>query len=91
MTLTPYTDDDKKTWLELHADSEISAAAFCREHELPYQSFLQWKHQFSGDRDLPKFIEIETSPPKSTSSREVIVELTLAQNITLRIFQPSQS
>ena len=91
MTSTPYTDADKKAWLELHSDSGLSSAAFCREHELPYQAFLQWKSQPDTHIDLPEFLEIETSASMSSMTRQPIAELTLAEGVTLRIFQPCHS
>lgn len=92
MTSTPYTDADKQAWLELHIDSGLSAAAFCREHELPYQAFLLWKRQPDTQIGLPEFLEINTSPNMtSLASRQPIAELSLAEGITLRIFHPRQS
>jgi len=92
MTSTPYSDADKEAWLELHTDSGHSAAAFCRDHELPYQAFLQWKRHPDGLAVLPDFLEIETSGSMTCSvSRQPLAELTLAEGIILRIFQPSHS
>jgi hypothetical protein len=91
MTSTPYTAADKEAWLELHTDSGLSAAAFCREHELPYQAFLQWKAQPDPHVGFPEFIEIETSASMVSITRQPIAELTLAEGITLRIFQPCHS
>jgi hypothetical protein len=95
---------DQSQWQQLidqQLRSGLSGAAFCREHDVAYASFMGWRKRL-GDVEppssSPSFIEL-TAPVTTTQnapatasaqgSCELCVELTLGPGIELRIRRQS--
>ena len=86
-----YTQQDRERWLTKFDQTDSTAVAFCREHQLCYQTFLKWRK--AGRKPNTgagaNFIEIEvpaSSPAPSTAQR---VELSFPGGLTLRIHSPA--
>lgn len=82
------TPKQRAHWLAQFDQSNISAAAFCREHQLRYQSFLNWRRKAQSDEACPspEFIKIDVPVAATTPiNRESIVELTFPGGLLLRI------
>jgi len=58
---------DREAHVALWRESGLSKAAYCREHHLPYQSFVQWSR--CTDADGPEaaggFLELHDDRPSS--------------------------
>jgi len=54
------TRADRAAHVALWRESGLSKAAYCREHDLPYQSFVQWSRFPEGDgpAEAGGFIEL---------------------------------
>jgi transposase-like protein len=79
------TEDERKGWLTRFERSGSTAAAFCREHELNYQSLLRWRQMAIAESEgATEFIELEVPCSASASPAEA-VELTFPSGLTLRI------
>lgn len=82
------TQKQRAHWLALFDESNLNAAAFCREHEIGYQSFLNWRRKARPAEAVAptEFIEVEvptaTAPP---ITRDSVVELTFPGGLLLRI------
>ncbi|MCK5922513.1 MAG: transposase [Methylococcales bacterium] len=91
-------ESEKLRWVSLFSNYDISAAAFCREFDLPYASFMTWKRLYHGKLakpskatpSEPEFVELVVEPPSSprvtTSSSAPVAELSLGSGVVLRIF-----
>jgi len=85
MSYRRYTEEERREWLTRYEQCATSAAAFCREHELNYQSFLRWRQRATpGSESSPEFLELEVPCPVSVPHAET-VELTFPGGLTLRI------
>ena len=79
------TRKQREHWLAQFDQSTLTAAAFCREHQLGYQSFLNWRRKAQPDTPI-EFIEVEVPSPKAPSiSQSSVVELTFPGGLLLRI------
>lgn len=72
---------------------DVSVSAFCRQYSLAYQSFLKWRTLFQNEIKQPAagFVEIVPEPANDISANPGgwVVELSLGNNIVLRIKQPA--
>lgn len=95
-------ESEKRQWVSLFSNYDSSAAAFCREFDLPYASFMAWKRLYFGKTAKrpkasargPEFVElvVESPLPSSlacTPSRVPVAELSLGSDVVLRIFTPT--
>ncbi|MDF1714652.1 MAG: transposase [Akkermansiaceae bacterium] len=86
------TRKQREHWLAQFDQSNLTAAAFCREHQLSYQSFLNWRRKAqTNETDAPtEFIELEIPSPRATPIRHSsVVELTFPGGLLLRIHPQS--
>ena len=99
MSRRRYTDDEKTKFLTEFDQHGGSAAAFCREQGLTYQTFLGWRRGWDGESqpDRPmetaEFVEVELQPGNQAPGRSMVdpaVELVLGGGTVLRIY-PNQS
>ena len=82
------TPKQRAHWLAQFDQSNLNAAAFCREHQISYQSFLNWRRKVESDEasPSPEFIEVEIPIAATTSvTRDSVVELTFPGGLLLRI------
>ena len=85
--------------VEQQAQSNLSGAAFCREHDIKYASFMGWRKRLSNAESdpatTPSFVEL-TAPTgvektvlsqssEHRSNSPVCIELSLGDGIELRI------
>jgi len=93
-----YTEEEKANYLAEFETAGANAAAFCREHGLAYQTFLNWRRRRGAlvQPDKPErpteFVEVELEPACAPVAREAgtpAVELTLGAGMVLRIY-PTQ-
>lgn len=95
-------ESEKREWVTLFSNYDLSAAAFCREFDLPYASFMTWKRLYHGKlARSPKaapsgseFVELVVerslpTPHAGTSLRAPVAELSLGAGVVLRIFTPT--
>jgi transposase-like protein len=90
MSRRRYTDEDKARLLGEFDASRGSAAAFCRQRGLAYQTFISWRR---GDRacrratrSATEFVEFEVGSPRQVQSTAVpLIELDLGGGLVLRI------
>lgn len=88
MSSRRFTKRQREHWLAQFEQSNLSAAAFCREHQLGYQGFLNWRRKArpTEAKNLTDFIEVEVPAPQTTLiSHESVVELTFPGGLLLRI------
>jgi hypothetical protein len=96
-------ESEKRQWVSLFSNYDLSAAAFCREFDLPYASFMSWKRLYHGKlAKSPKapssgseFVELVVEHPASSHrtappSRVPVAELSLGSGVVLRIFTPAK-
>jgi len=87
MSRRRYTDEEKARLLAEFQACGSTAAAFCREHRLCYQTFLNWRRAAPGDEafpERPEFIELDLGRPVRAAPA-VLIELELGDGIVLRI------
>lgn len=96
-------ESEKQQWVTLFSNYDLSAAAFCREFDLPYASFMAWKRLYHGKaapapkvrEKKPEFVELMVAPPHTTTRRDTslpvpVAELCLGPGVVLRIFTPAK-
>ena len=92
---------DQSHWQKLvdsQAQSGLSGARFCREHQVAYASFISWRKRLQEVTSQPSrttdttFVELTAPTPipdislaDTQSESRVCVELTLGAGIELRI------
>ena len=92
---------DQNHWQKLvdsQAQSGLSGARFCREHQVAYASFISWRKRLQEVTSQPSrpsdttFVELTAPTPipdillaDTQSKSRVCVELTLGAGIELRI------
>lgn len=94
MSSRRFTKKEREHWLAQFDRSTLSAAAFCREHQLGYQGFLNWrrKAQPIEPKTVTEFIEVEVPKPPSTPiSGSAMVELVFPYGLRLRIHPQSSA
>ena len=85
-----YTRHERERLLALFDHTDSTALAFCREHQLCYQTFLRWR-KLARDQvsePAPDFIEFDVPASLSQPSVAPQAELTFPGGLTLRIFAP---
>lgn len=77
-------------WRALFAEqarSGLPAKAFCAHRGIGYSTFARWKSALSGAQQAASqaipFIEL--SPPRSSSNAQWDIELTLGDDVVLRL------
>lgn len=86
------TNQQKGEFLAKFAASGMSAAAFCRRHGLPYQSFLRWQQTGAGGpaaAEPARFVEVELGPRHDAGApggRQPVAELELGAGVVLRVY-----
>ena len=96
MSRSRLTESEKRQWVALFNDYDLSAAAFCREFKLPYGSFMAWKRAYKSVRTKPAAISPQKSefvefvvehPQRSTALASApVAELSLGSGVILRVF-----
>jgi transposase-like protein len=103
MSRKKFTELDKQRWVIRYQSHGANAAAFCREFDLPYGSFMAWRRHYHGKNGSTEsatpacvqtpFIEVTVDSPspqaKGTVSPLPVAELSLGSGIVLRVFTPS--
>ena len=62
--------------------SELSAAAFARQHGLHYTTFCGWRHRQAKAKPSPGFVQVELSA--EAAPNELVIELGGAARLRLR-------
>ena len=86
--------------VDRQADSGLSALRFCKEHDISYPSFTQWRKRLSSTAAVdaatpakPTFIELtkteQHAPVHSPAQGNWLIELELGAGVTLRIAKNS--
>jgi transposase-like protein len=93
MSRRRYTEDEKTEFLAEFDRHGGSAAAFCREHGLVYQTFMTWCRRPTADlvesAHTPEFVEVELEAPRrDRRDYGSLVELELGAGMILRIRPP---
>jgi len=97
MSRSRLTESEKRQWIALFNDYDLSAAAFCREFKLPYGSFMAWKRAYKNEPKKAaeisrkaEFVELVVEQPqRSTTSHShaaPVAELSLGSGVVLRVF-----
>lgn len=94
MSSRQFTKKEREHWLAQFDLSTLSAAAFCREHQLGYQGFLNWRRKAKPiePKATTEFIEVEVPKPSPTPAhRESAVELVFPDGLRLHIHPQSSA
>jgi len=98
-----YQESEKQKWVRRFNGYHSNAAAFCREFNLPYGSFMAWKRLYHSKPSRStalappqsEFIELTVEPPSypvtGVASPTPVAELSLGSGMVLRVFAPSDS
>ncbi len=92
MSSRRFTKKEREHWLAQFDQSNLTAAAFCREHQLGYQGFLNWRRKArpAEVKTGTEFIEVEVPPPTNTPvNHGTVVELSFPGGLLLRIHPQS--
>jgi transposase-like protein len=102
MSRSRLDDSEKLEWVELFESYDLSAAAFCREFDLPYSSFLSWRRLAAEGKSKARakvpgtdFVELVVQQPHGAAFRPQvpkvipIAELALGSDVVFRLFAPS--
>ena len=83
----PWTSPARRVQLLVAFErSELSAAAFARQHGIGYTTFCGWRHRRAKTQPSPAFVQVELSEP--TAPVELLIEL--GAPARLRITSASQ-
>ena len=63
--------EEKQKHLQDQASSGLSAAAYCRQHNLRYGNFLNWQHQVGEPTPSLRPMELITGPARSEPVAEI--------------------
>lgn len=90
MSRTRHTDQEKARIIRDFEHSDQSAAAFCRERGVSYQTLVNWRRGAGADLPPPEpppaFLEFQLGAPHHRSAPVgPLVELELGGGIILRI------
>lgn len=96
MSRSRLTESEKRQWVALFHDYDLSAAAFCREFKLPYGSFMAWKRTYKNEPKTAtaisprkaEFVELVVEQPQRSTASHVtpVAELSLGSGVILRVF-----
>lgn len=85
MSYRRYTEEERAAWLAGFERFTGSAASFCREQGLSYQSFLRWRRETTPKATgAPEFLELEFPCPAPVPGAES-VELIFPGGLIVRI------
>ena len=59
--------------------SGLSAAAFCREHELVYQTFVGWRRRLAGGGDLDAAVASPPPVPSRSAALPDFIEIAASE------------
>jgi transposase-like protein len=96
MSRRRYTEEEKRKFLGEFERAGGSAAAFCREHGLAYQTLLAWRRKSKSELCAAKeveFVEVEMQGSGQRAMQggaDPAVELVLAGGSVLRIYPSHQ-
>ena len=96
MSRRRYTEEEKRKFLAEFERAGGSAAAFCREHGLAYQTLMAWRRSSKSELCATKevqFVEVETQGSGQAAMQggaDPAVGLVLAGGSVLRIY-PTQA
>jgi hypothetical protein len=62
-------------------DSGLTAAAFCREHQINQDRFYYWRRRFSDNAHLGAFVELVPNEKKSSAG----VHIRLGNGLTIEV------
>jgi len=83
-----FTQSEREQWLARFDSHDSTAASFCRNHDLCYQTFLRWR-RLARQQHPPSapgpFIELELPAQSPSSAPHQTVELSFPGGLTLRI------
>lgn len=89
MSRTRHTDKEKARIIREFEQHDQSAAAFCRQRGISYQTLMNWRRATANlqvPEQPPAFLEFELgAPPRQCVSTGPLVELELGGGIILRI------
>jgi len=90
MSRTRHTDKEKARIIREFEHHDGSAAAFCRQRGVSYQTFTNWRRRASASLPItaepPAFLEFELgAAPSRRASAGPLIELELGGGIILRI------
>ena len=94
MSSRRFTKKEREHWLAQFDRSTLSAAAFCREHQLGYQGFLNWRRKAKPiePKATTEFIEVEIpKPPPTPINDSGMVELVFPHGLRLHIHPQSSA
>jgi transposase-like protein len=91
MSRTRHTDQQKARTLLDFEHTDQSAAAFCRQRGLSYQTLMNWRRSAAANLPLSEpplaFLEFELGAPRQRPAPAgPLVELELGGGIILRIY-----
>ena len=94
MSRTRHTDKEKARMLREFEHHDGSAASFCRQRDVSYQTLMNWRRQastkLSTSEQPPAFLEFQLAAPlHQPAPVGPLVELELGGGMILRI-QPAQ-
>jgi transposase-like protein len=90
MSRTRYTEKEKARIIRDFEHNDQSTAAFCLQHGVSYQTFMNWRRRAATNPTIPKpsptFVEFEFgAAPSTLTPVSGLVELELGGGIILRI------
>jgi transposase-like protein len=90
MSRTRHTDKEKARIIREFENYDGSAAAFCRQRGVSYQTFMNWRRRATTSLPIasepPAFLEFElATAPNRAASTCPLIELELGGGIILRI------
>lgn len=84
-TYTRRSADQWQALIDQQAESDLSAPDFCKQHNLGYASFCQWRKRLSESNQPPTAFVALTPSVEQPAETHWAVELQLGQNIVLRV------
>ncbi len=66
--------DHWRALIRKHAESGMSAAAFCKEQEINPQRFYSWRRCFSNDSSAAEFIRLVPSSKSFSSGIRILLD-----------------
>jgi Transposase len=75
--LMSYREERRSHWrclVDKHAESGMSAVAFCRERGINPQQFYSWRRRFHGESPRPGFIRLVPTTRSSQSGIRIVLD-----------------
>ena len=91
--MSKYTRRSAQQWqglVEQHQYSQLSVSEFCRQQDIGYASFCQWRKRLRdsppvASASLPAFLAVEPPAQQPPSGSQWLVELQICPDMVLRI------